>query len=184
VEDVRAVLQSRLEELCQDVIDALIPLASSTDFTAVEAALLKYQSYPENVKDAWEALREHRDELLRNAKRTFRALLDTHLLADIDRALVVYADYAEAVESERAAVVAHRKALLKNAVIELRGLAVNAESTVRQMSEALDRYEQYPNVRAERAQVLAIVIKRVADASELTDVSMLSAALEDYAPWR
>ena len=61
VEDVRAVLQSRLEELCQDVIDALIPLASSTDFTAVEAALLKYQSYPENVKDAWEALREHRD---------------------------------------------------------------------------------------------------------------------------
>lgn len=184
VEDVRAVLQSRLEELCQDVIDALIPLASSTDFTAVEAALLKYQSYPENVKDAWEALREHRDELLRNAKRTFRALLDTHLLADIDRALVVYADYAEAVESERAAVVSHRKALLKNAVIELRGLAVNAESTVCQMSEALDRYEQYPNVRAERAQVLAIVIKRVADASELTDVSMLSAALEDYAPAR
>ena len=184
VEDVRAVLQNRLEELCQDVIDALLPLVSSTDFTAVEAALLKYQSYPDNVKDAWEALREHRDELLRNAKRAFRALLDSHLLADIDGALVMYADYAEAVESERAAVVAHRKALLKSAVIELRGLAANAESTVRQMSEALDRYGQYPNVRAERAQVLAIVTKRVADASELTDASMLSAALEDYAPGR
>ena len=63
----------------------------------------------------------------------------------------MYADYAEAVESERAAVLAHKKALLKNAVIELRGLAVDPGSTVRQLSMALDRYEQYPNVQQERA---------------------------------
>ena len=182
VEDIRAILECRLEELCQVVIDALKPLVSSADFTAVEVALLKYQSYPENVKDAWEALREHRDELLRTAKRTFRALLDTHILADIDAALVLYADYAEAVESERAAVVAHRKALVKNAVIELRGLIVDPESTVRQLSMAVDRYEQYPNVQQERAEVLAIVIERVALASELTDVRMLGAAVADCAP--
>lgn len=181
VEDIRAVLQSRLLELCQVVIDALNPLVSSADFTAVEAALLKYQSYPEAVKDAWEAVREHRDDLLRNAKNTFHALLDTHVLADIDAALVMYADYAEAVESEREAVVAHRKALLKNAVIELRGLALDSESTIEQLCAALDRYEEYPNVLRERAAVLAIVVERVENASELKDVSMLGAAVHEYA---
>lgn len=182
VEDVRAVLQNRLEELCQVVIDIMNPLVSSADFIAVEAALLKYQSYPNNVKDAWEALREHRDELLRTAKRTFCALLETHVLADIDRALDAYKDYAEAVEGERAAVIVHRKALLKNAVIELRSLTVDPQSTVRQLCVALDRYEHYPNVQHEREELLAIVIERVADASELTDITLLGTAVEDCAP--
>lgn len=181
VEDIRAVLQNRLQELCQVVIDDLSPLITSTDFTAVEAALLKYQSYPEAVKEAWEAVREHRDELLRTAKQTFRALLETHVLADIDAALVAYADYAEAVESERAAVIGHRKWLLKNAVIELRTLAADMQSTVRALAGALDRYELYPNVSEERAEVLTIVIERVAEASELTDISMLGEAVEDCA---
>ena len=179
VEDIREVLTGRLQMLCQVVIDDLIPLVESEDFGAVEGTLLKYQSYPEAVKAAWEALREHRDELLRNAKATFRKLLEAHVLAEIDAALVQFAEYAEAVENERAAVVGHRKWLLKNAVIEVRSLLVDPESTVRQLATALKRYEEYPNVGEERQEVHSLIVARVREAVLLDDPASLGVAVDD-----
>ena len=61
-----------------------VPSRASSEFAAVEGALLKYQTYPEAVKDAWEELREHRDELLRTAKDTLNGLLETHVLEATD----------------------------------------------------------------------------------------------------
>ena len=182
-------------------------LARTSDFSAVKAALEKYQKFPkEDVKPALDILQERYDDLVEMAKEQLRDLGTVTDPLQIDQTLARFEAYSASADDptgggggplaeERKVVVARRDKIIEDAKSELVGADgavtdAGAEggtraATLADMQKIYDKYGEFPDVQEERAQLktkldslVGEIQEKLREALASHDIAMINEAMK------
>eukprot|EP01052_Picozoa_sp_SAG31_P023909 SAG31_NODE_2001_length_6694_cov_7.781198_1_plen_1195_part_10 len=183
-------------------VDDLTVLLVSEDMGAITAALSKYaeMSASSSVVEAqWNAVMEHREELVSSGREALQELLESQEVPLIDEGLSRYAGYGDDVETEVAALREHRASLVERAEMEADAAKAAVDDlTVLLVSEdmgaitaALSKYaersaqvqqvrSQWRAVNEHRKQLLHDSQHKLAALMCASDLDSIDIALEAY----
>ena len=182
-------LEDHLGKLYTAANDDMKELLKSDDTAAVAAALAKYESWPEDVKEQRDSLKNRLEELVMSTRMNLGSLTKSEDYQGIVEGLASTESLESFLSAERSALNSRRKDLLDRAKIEMQSLISRERVSAHEITITLDKFADYPSdVRDERDALKAkqaLVISQIKDSlrnmKTSEDVRAIDAALRDAA---
>jgi hypothetical protein len=197
VEQDRKLLLDQRRKILRVAAEDIAELCLSEDFEAIEAAIARYKTYPEETSTHVARLQEHRAGLVTSAQTVLSGLKDSSSLDEIDGALKLYEPLGDAVQEERSAAQRRKEELFGDARNEMDELSKRPDATIIEIEQLLAKYQDYPNgrdpsgndgVRKSRDMLktqLAVHVAKVRgeirDVLQSTDMNAVQEKLSEYA---
>eukprot|EP01043_Picozoa_sp_COSAG02_P037144 COSAG02_NODE_2767_length_8066_cov_24.147358_2_plen_2629_part_01 len=179
-----AFMQRRREEVIATVVQTLQMLSRSNDFSAIGAAMQKYEDFCPETAAAYEAVRDRWDGLVEMAKTQLEALAMSDNPAQIAAGLKTYDGWGENLEAAKDNAIRRQTDLLEQARESIKEICENPDVAIEDVESAIMKYAAYPDIDDENAALAMHLAKRVAVVQdqlailrESDDISEVGAAL-------
>eukprot|EP01050_Picozoa_sp_SAG11_P004635 SAG11_NODE_301_length_11038_cov_2.312826_3_plen_266_part_00 len=161
----------------------------SEDGTAVEAALKHYESWPKDVEQQRELLKNRLEELVISTRMNLSTLSSSDDYTSIVAALVNTETLDGQLSAERKELDSRRRDLLDKAKIEMQSLSTRESASAYEITAALEKYADYPaeirderdGLRAKQALVISAIKDSLRRVKDTNDVEAIDAALAEVA---
>ena len=141
IEEARALLKKKSNEIAQSIEAKIDALATSDDLNQVTKALTEYGDAGDRFVHALAALRKRRNEILDEAGGKFKAVMNADNPMEIAAVLDDAIDYGEDLRVERTALVKRKRELIEGANEKMQVLMSSSDFPA--ISAAIDAYESW-----------------------------------------